>query len=102
MISVSLPFKKRVCPLLLGEEFERKVQLYLRAIQESGGAVNMVIVMGGARGIIILILKPCTTPVENGIYDNLTKAWAKGLLGRMGSVKKRGNRKQEQKSCQEL
>ena len=84
----SLPTKKRGRPLLLGEEFERKVQLYLGAIRESGRAVNTAIAMGAARGIILKLNR--TMLVENGGHVDLTKAWAKGLLGRMGYVKRRG------------
>ena len=84
----SLPTKKRGRPLLLGEELEWKVQLYLRAIRESGGAVNTAIVLGAARGIILKLNR--TMLVENGGHVDLTKAWAKGLLGRMGYVKRRG------------
>ena len=70
------------------EEFERKVQLYLRAIQESGGVVNTAIAIGAARGIILKLNR--TMLVENGGHVDQTKAWAKGLLGRIGYVKRRG------------
>ena len=84
----SLPAKKRGRPLLLGEELDRKIQLYLRAIRESGGAVNTAIALGAARGIILKLNR--TLLVENGGHVDLTKAWAKGLLTRMGYVKRRG------------
>ena len=48
----TLPTKKRGLPLLLGEDLDTKVQQYLRALRESGGAINTAIVLGAARGII--------------------------------------------------
>ena len=84
----SLPAKKRGRPLLLGEEFEQKVPLYLRAIWESGGAVNATIALGAARGIILKLNR--TMLVKNSGHVDLTKAWAKGLLGQMGYVKRSG------------
>ena len=53
MTITSLPAKRRGRPLLLGEELDLKVQQYLRAIRESGGAVSTAIVLGAARGIIL-------------------------------------------------
>ena len=84
----SLPVKKRGRPLLLGEELQRKIQLYLRAIRESGGAVNTAIGLGAARGIILKLNR--TMLLENGGHVELTKTWARGLLGRMGYVKRKG------------
>ena len=84
----SLPAKKLGRPLLLGEELERKIQLYLKAIRESGGVVNTAIALGAARGIILKLNR--TMLLENGGHVDLTKAWARGLLGRMGYVKRRG------------
>ena len=46
MTITSLPAKRRGRPLLLGEEVDQKVQQYLRAIRESGGAVSTAIVLG--------------------------------------------------------
>ena len=92
MISVtSLPAKKRGRPLLLGEELERKIQLYLRAIRESCRAVNTAIVLGAARGIKLKLNR--TMLVENGGHLNLSKDWTRGLPGPMGFVKRRGTSK---------
>ena len=89
MISVtSLPAKKHGHPLLLGEELEWKIQLYLRAIQESGRAVNTAIVLGAARGIKLKLNR--TMLVENGGHVDLSNGWARGLPGPMGFVKRRG------------
>ena len=62
--------------------------------------MNTAIVLGAARGIILKLNR--TMLVENGGHVDLTltKAWAKGLLGRMDGVREeKGNNKQEQKSC---
>ena len=69
----SLPAKKRGHPLLKGEELKWKIQLYLKAIWESGGAVNTAIALGAARGIILKLNR--TMLVENGGHVDLTKAW---------------------------
>ena len=46
----TLPSKKRGRPLLFGEDLDTKVQQYLRALCEPGGAINTAIVLGAARG----------------------------------------------------
>ena len=38
-------------PLLVGEEVDEKVKTYLKAICESGGTVNSLIVLGTARQV---------------------------------------------------
>ena len=71
----------------MGEELDRKIQHYLRAIRDSGGAVNTVITLAAARGII---LKTNSTLLAE--YDGhvmLTKDWAKSLLKRIKFVKRR-------------
>ena len=84
-----LPAKKRGRPLLLGEEFEQKVQLYLRVIWESGGAVNAAIALGVARGVILKL--NWTMLVENGGHVNLGQRFA----GTDGVCEEKGNNKQE-------
>ena len=84
----TLPTKKRGRPLLLGEDLDTKVQQYLRALRESGGAINTAIVLGAARGIILKTKR--TVLAEYGGHVVLTKDWAKGLMQRMGFVKRRG------------
>ena len=88
MTITSLPAKRRGRPLLLGEELDQKVQQYLRAIRESGGAVSTAIVLGAARGIILKTNR--TLLAEYGGHVVLTKDWAKTLMQRMGFVKRRG------------
>ena len=87
MTIMSLPAKRQGHPLLLGEELDQKVQQYLRAIREFGGAVSTAIVLGAARGIILKTNR--TLLAEYGGHVVLTKDWAKILMQRMGFVKRR-------------
>ena len=82
-----LPTKKRGCPLLVGEELDRRVQHYLTAIRDSGGAVNTAITLAAAKGIILKTNR--TLLAEYGGHVVLTKDWAKSLLKRMKYVKRR-------------
>ena len=44
--------KKRGRKVLLGEDVDMKVQLYLRKVREGGGAISARIAMAAARGIL--------------------------------------------------
>ena len=86
-----LPNKKMGRPLLIGEELDRQVQEYLRYLREQGSAVNSAIAIATAEGVVRSVdanLLAC-----NGGGINLTKPWARGLLGRMGMVKRRASSK---------
>ena len=48
-----LPPKKRGRPVLLGEDLDGKVQLYLQKVREGGGVVSARIAMAAARGILL-------------------------------------------------
>lgn len=52
----TLPHKKRGRPLLLGEDIEHQLQLYLNKIREQGEVITASVVMAAARGIVII---PC-------------------------------------------
>ena len=82
---LSFPSKKRGRLLLVGMELDRKVQQYLRAIRESGGAVNSAITLAAAKGITLKTNR--TLQAEFGGHVVLTKDWAKTLLQRMEFVK---------------
>ena len=71
----------------MGDELDRKIQHYLRAIRNSGGAVNTAITLAAARGIIPDTNR--TLLAEYGGHVVLTKDWAKSLLKRMKVVKRR-------------
>ena len=59
-----LPVMKRGRKLLIGEDLDQKVQLYLKKVREGGGAVSARIAMAAARGI----LRKCNRSMlaENG------------------------------------
>ena len=49
----ALPSKKRGRPVLLGQELDATVQMYLKRVREGGGAVSARIAMAAARGILL-------------------------------------------------
>ena len=49
---LELPRKKRGRPLLLGEELDQKVKLYVNAMHSKGAVVNRTIVAGVANGVV--------------------------------------------------
>ena len=82
-----LPSKKRGRRVLLGQELDEKVQLYLRKVREGGGAVLSRIAMAAARRILLKcdrgMLSEFGGPVE------LNKSWARSLLHRMKFVQRK-------------
>ena len=49
--------KKRRRKLLLGEDLDAKVQIYLRKVREGGGAVSSRIAMAAARGTVPCLIR---------------------------------------------
>ena len=86
-----LPDKKRGRRLLLGEELDRQVQLYILDLRDNGAVINSTITMAVAQGIINNF--DSNLLLENGEHINLTKTWAKYLLQRLGFVKRRSSTK---------
>ena len=82
-----LPIKKRGRPLLLGEELDKQVRLYLQKIRDNNGSVSNRLVIAGAKGIVSAQDKSLL--VENGGHILLNKEWARSLLSRMGFVKRK-------------
>ena len=82
-----LPAKKIGRKVLLGEDLDMKVQLYLRKVREGGGAVSARIAMAAARGI----LQKCNRSMlaKNGGHVLLTRYWAHSLLKRMKFVQRK-------------
>ena len=76
---------------MLGEQLEKEVQSFMKAIRHSGGVVNTQIVMATARGVNMS--HNANLLAENGGYMNITKDWAKRLLQRMNMVKRKGTTK---------
>ena len=66
-----LPTKKRGRLLLLGENFDHQIQMYLRKIREQGGKITAAVVVAAARGIIMVTDK--NRLVEFGGYVNPNK-----------------------------
>ena len=82
-----LPTKKMGRPLLLGEEIDRQVKEYLKYLREQGSAINTVIAIATAEGVVRSVDASLLACNGGGIH--LTKAWARSLLNRMGMVKRR-------------
>ena len=82
-----LPTKKLGRPLLLGEEIDRQVKEYLKYLREQGSAVNTIVAIATAEGVVRSV--GANLLAYNGGGIHLTKAWARSLLNRMGMVKRR-------------
>ena len=83
----SLPVKKRGRQLLLGHQLDLKVQLYLKKVQEGGGALSARIVMAAA--IDILLKCDRTKLAEYGGHVHLNRGWAHSLVGWMNFVQRK-------------
>ena len=83
----SLSKKAQGRPLLLGQELDKSVQDYINTMRKVGGVVNTAIVMAAANGIIVA--KSPALLTQHGGHTDITKAWAKSLLKRMGYVKRK-------------
>ena len=86
---VALPLRKRGRPLLLGQELDIKVQLYLKKVRDGGGAVSARIAMAAARGILLKCDR--TKLAEFGGHVELNRQWAHSLLKRMKFVQRNSN-----------
>ena len=86
-----LPPKKTGRPLLLDEQTDREVQMYLLSLREAGGVVNCAIARASATGIIRR--KNSNWLACNGGHILLTKDWSRYLLERMNFVKRKANTK---------
>ena len=84
----SLPSAKRGRPLLLGEELDKQVQGYIRALRDEGGVVTIPLTM--AIGTAIVESSNRMLLSKNGGSIEITKNWARSLLYRMKFVKRRG------------
>lgn len=92
----ALPAKKRGRKLFLGEDLDRKVQVYLRKVREGGGAVSSRIVMAAARGILL----KCNPSLlaQNGGPITLSKCWAQSLMTRMNFVQRKATTSESKNS----
>ena len=83
----ALPTKKCGRKLLLGEDLDMKVQIYLRKIRQGGGAVSSRIALTAARGIV----QKCNPSllVQNGGPVELNTFWAHSLMKKMKFVQRK-------------
>ena len=79
--------KKHGRPLLLGQDLDAKVQVYLRKVRESGGAVSARIVMATACGIVLSCDRSIL--VEFGVHMQLSRFCDHALLQRMKFVQRK-------------
>lgn len=79
-----LPQKKRGRGLLLGEELDTKLQLYLKTVRSNGGPVTARIAMAAAKGLLLAHNRHKL--IEYGGYIQLNRAWAYALFKRMNFV----------------
>ena len=84
---VALPPIKRRRPILLGQELDSLVQMYLRKVREGGGTVSARIVIATARGILLKCNR--SKLVEFGGHVQLDRQWAHSLLQRMDFVQRK-------------
>lgn len=82
-----LPAKKRGRRVLLGDEMDQKVQLYLKKVREGGGVVSARIAMAAAKGILLTCNRSLL--VEFGGHVELNRHWAYSLLNRMKFVQRK-------------
>ena len=81
---VALPAKKCGRKVLLGQDLDDTVQIYLRKVREGGGAVSARIAMAAARGILLKCNR--AKLAEFGGPVQLNRHWAHSLLKRMKFV----------------
>ena len=82
-----LPLKKRGRPVLLGEDLDSKVQLYLKKVRERGGVVSAITAMAPARGILLSCDRSKLVEFEGHV--ELNRHWAYSLLSRMKFVQRK-------------
>jgi hypothetical protein len=83
----TLPAKKRGRPLLLQEDIEKQLQLYLKKVRDQGGVITASVAVAAARGI--LLFYDSSRLVEFGGHIELSRQWAYHLLGRMNFVRRK-------------
>uniref|UniRef100_A0A8C4QAG2 DDE-1 domain-containing protein n=1 Tax=Eptatretus burgeri TaxID=7764 RepID=A0A8C4QAG2_EPTBU len=86
----SLPKKPRGSPLLLGEKYDGMLKDWMKQVQLNGGVINRSIVMAVAEGILLKHDK--TKLSQYGGTLQITEAWARSLLTRLGFGKRKGTK----------
>ena len=83
----ALPTKKRGKHVMLGEDLNKKVQMYIKKTRESGGAVSVRSIVAEARGIVLKL--DHSLLAELGGPVTLNRHWARSLLRRMKFVQRK-------------
>ena len=73
--------------MLLGDDLDMKVQMYLKKVREGGGVISARIAMAAARGIVLTCDRSLL--VEFGGHVELSKHWAYSLLHQMKFVQRK-------------
>ena len=89
--SITIENKKRGRPLLLGEELDEQVKLYITALCDNGAVVNSAIVIACAEGLVKS--RDANLLEANGGHLTFSKSWAQSFLQQMGFVKRRATTK---------
>ena len=82
-----LPVKKQGRPVLLGEQLDKKLQLYLKEIRSKGGTLTAAVAIGAAR--VLILAENRSKLAEFGGYIDLNRQWAYSLFKRMGFVRRK-------------
>lgn len=83
----ALPTKKRGERVMLGEDLDKKVQMYIKKTRESGGAVSVRSIVAAARGIVLKLDRSLLA--ELGGLVTLNRYWAQSLLRRMKFIQRK-------------
>ena len=86
-----LESKRKGRPLILGEDLDRYTREYIAQLRKNGAVINTDIVSAAAIGIVKNF--DANLLQVNGGHISCSREWAKGLLTRMGYVKRRANTK---------
>lgn len=84
--------KKQGRPLLLGDEIDEKVSLYIARQRSKGAVITRFTVTAIGRAIVMKRNKQLLSSDFGGII-NLTKQWTQSILHCMKYVKRRGSTK---------
>ena len=83
-----LPPKKHGRSVIVGERMDAAIQNYILRVREGNDPVNTVVVIAGARRLLLSMDK--TKLAEFGGPATLSRGWARSLLTRMKFTKRMG------------
>ena len=82
----SIPSKRRGRPLLIGDELDEQLKVYVRELRARRAGIDTTVLIACGEAIVSRVDKKLLK-VHGGPID-LSKNWAKSLLGRMGYVER--------------